>query len=78
MADDRFAFGQNWQAYLSRTFSEERVASAGDWLLRFLEAPDLTGLSFLDIGSGSGLHSLAAVRAGALASAPGFGPRGIG
>ncbi len=65
MPDQRYGFGRNWQAYLSRTFSEERLAIASDCLLAFLGLPDMAGLSFLDIGSGSGLHSLAAVRAGA-------------
>ena len=41
----------------------ERVRIAQGHLLRFLNVPDLTGKRMLDIGCGSGLHSLAALRA---------------
>lgn len=67
MSDDelRFGFGQNWERYLKERFSEERVQISKEHLLRFLQATDLQGKYFLDIGCGSGLHSLAALRAGA-------------
>jgi len=61
----RFEFGRNWQRFLERSFSEERVAIAGRHLLGFLQRERLDGLRVLDIGCGSGLHSLAMVRAGA-------------
>src|SRR5919198_4112719 len=60
----RFAFGANWQAFLS-VLDEDRIAEAEDSILRSLELDDLTDLTFLDIGSGSGLFSLAAMRLGA-------------
>lgn len=62
---DRFAFGANWQGYLKRHFSEERAEIARKWLLDFLKLDRLDGLTFLDIGCGSGLHSLGAWRSGA-------------
>lgn len=65
MSAERYAFGQNWSDYVSRHFSEERVERSRRHLLGFLGAENLSGRSFLDIGSGSGLHSLAAHRAGA-------------
>ena len=46
-------------------FSEERLAIAQRHLLSFLKVDDLKGKSFLDIGCGSGIHSLAAWRSGA-------------
>ena len=63
--ETRFGFGANWADYLAKHFSEERLAIAQQHLLGFLRLPDLHGRSFLDIGCGSGLHSLAAWRAGA-------------
>jgi 2-polyprenyl-6-hydroxyphenyl methylase/3-demethylubiquinone-9 3-methyltransferase len=61
---DRFAFGANWQRFLS-VLDEERIAEAEHSLRQSLEVSSLMGLSFLDIGSGSGLFSLAAMRLGA-------------
>jgi 2-polyprenyl-6-hydroxyphenyl methylase/3-demethylubiquinone-9 3-methyltransferase len=60
----RFAFGKNWQRFL-RGLSETRIVAAEQSLLEMLELPSLEGKRFLDIGSGSGLFSLAARRLGA-------------
>jgi SAM-dependent methyltransferase len=61
----RFGFGANWADYLEKHFSEERLSIAQRHLMGFLKLEDLKGKSFLDIGCGSGLHSLSAWRAGA-------------
>ena len=61
----RFGFGKNWERYIKEHFSEERVEISKDHMLKFLETRDLQGKYFLDVGCGSGLHSLAALRAGA-------------
>ena len=63
--DDRYAFGANWQRYLKSSFNPERAEIARRHLLAFLELERLDGCSFLDIGSGSGIHSLAAWQSGA-------------
>lgn len=63
--DLRFGFGANWAAYVEQHFSDERVDIARRHLLAVLKLDDLKGRTFLDIGCGSGLHSLAALRAGA-------------
>ena len=55
---ERFEFGENWSRFLS-TLDEGRVARAEETLRQILEVEDLEGRSFLDIGSGSGLFSLA-------------------
>jgi 2-polyprenyl-6-hydroxyphenyl methylase/3-demethylubiquinone-9 3-methyltransferase len=60
----RFQFGENWSVFL-KVLDDERIEEAEASLREMLDLQDLTGLRFLDIGSGSGLFSLAAVRLGA-------------
>ena len=59
----RFRFGDNWQSYAKR-IGEEEIAEAKRSLVSLL-GNDLAGRRFLDVGSGSGLFSLAARRLGA-------------
>jgi 2-polyprenyl-6-hydroxyphenyl methylase/3-demethylubiquinone-9 3-methyltransferase len=60
-----FSFGRNWQDYVARYLTPQREAMALRSLQQFLGKEDLRGLSFLDIGCGSGLFSFAAHRMGA-------------
>lgn len=62
--DPKFAFGKNWANFL-RFVNEERIQLAQKSLSAFLEVNHLKGMTFLDVGSGSGLSSLAARRLGA-------------
>lgn len=60
----RFPFGDNWRNFL-RTLDESRIRDAEIALVDMLGGRVCAGRRFLDIGSGSGLSSLVALRLGA-------------
>ena len=61
----RYEFGKNWSSFIENHFSDEKVQGAKRRILHFLGKEDLDNKTFLDIGCGSGLHSLAAFLSGA-------------
>lgn len=69
MADDltkietHFAFSKNW-AEFSEKVSDAEIAEAERGLRRLIEEKEIADKSFLDIGCGSGLHALVALRLG--------------
>src|SRR5688500_5776811 len=67
----------NWKRFLS-VLKDERIAQAETSLKNFLEVETLQGRGFLDIGSGSGLFSLAARRLGARVHSFDFDPNSVG
>ena len=64
----RFAFGKNWRSFLS-ILNDTRINEAQRAIAQSLGKADLHGQSVLDIGSGSGLSSLAMYRMGAKVTA---------
>jgi len=72
----RFEFGKNWSRFLSR-LTEGQIRAAEASLCGMLESPSLEGKSFLDIGSGSGLFSLAARRLGAMVHSFDYDPHSV-
>jgi SAM-dependent methyltransferase len=64
---ERFAFGKNWRNYLAN-LDEERIKEAEKSILTLLKLDNLEGKRLIDVGSGSGLFSLAARRRGAVVS----------
>lgn len=79
MSETRFAFGENWESFL-RDLDEERISQACRSLSELLriESPQLkplSGKTFLDLGSGSGLFSLCAYRLGARVVSIDFDPQ---
>lgn len=61
----RFGFGKNWQKFIDKHLSEEIVDASVEHMKKFMRRESLKGLTFLDIGCGSGIHSLAALKLGA-------------
>jgi len=75
-ARERCAFGENWQRFLP-VLDESRILKAEDSLRRMLGASDLQSKTFLDIGCGGGLFSLAARRLGARVHCFDYDPQSV-
>ena len=74
--EHRFGFGANWRDYL-KGLREEHVAHSVAALQDMLGRDSLKGMTFLDVGSGSGLSSLAAWRLGATVRSFDFDPESV-
>jgi SAM-dependent methyltransferase len=73
---NRFAFGANWTNFL-KLLNDERIQESEAAIKALLMVDRLDGKTFLDIGSGSGLSSLAARRLGAKIISFDFDPQSV-
>lgn len=60
-----FSFGKNWLRYVKFVLNEDIIISAKNSLIKFIPKSDFKDKIFVDIGCGSGLFSLCALRLGA-------------
>ena len=75
-AGSRFAFGKNWSRFLNE-IDDDRIRQAEQSLCNILKVKNLQGKRFLDVGSGSGLFSLAARRLGATVVSFDYDPQSV-
>jgi SAM-dependent methyltransferase len=73
---ERFEFGKNWRNFLT-LLDDHRIQEAEKSLTDMLETSDLSHRRFLDVGSGSGLFSLAARRLGASVRSFDYDPQSV-
>lgn len=75
-AGRRFEFGKNWRRFLEE-IDDAKIAVARDSMVKWLGTSSLQGQTFLDVGSGSGLFSLAARQLGARVASFDFDPDSV-
>lgn len=73
---ERFGFGENWTRFL-KVLDHQRVDMARASLTNMLDTQTLDGKTFLDVGSGSGLFSLAARELGATVYSFDYDPKSV-
>ncbi len=74
--EERFEFGRNWQRFL-RDLNDERILEAESSLRCMVSIEDFNQKTFLDVGCGSGLFSLAARKLGAKVFSFDYDPQSV-
>ncbi len=62
---DKFAFGKNWEDFVNNNLSDNTLSLSVKSMANFLDSSVINKKSFLDVGCGSGIHSLSALKLGA-------------
>jgi 2-polyprenyl-6-hydroxyphenyl methylase/3-demethylubiquinone-9 3-methyltransferase len=75
-AGERFEFGKNWTNFLAE-IDNTRIQQAMLAIEKLFDGKSLVGKTFLDVGSGSGLMSLAARKLGMLVVSFDFDPASV-
>ena len=75
-SNQRFNFGENWTNFLTE-YDQHKLDSAVNSLKSMFSIDSLHGKTFLDIGSGSGLLSLAARTMGATVTSFDYDPKSV-
>lgn len=65
MDGNGYDFGSNWRSFIDHHLTDESRQEALQSLPAFLQRDSLEGLTFVDVGCGSGLFSWAALKLGA-------------
>ncbi len=60
----KFSFGRNWSDYVDNFLNESALETAKKSLLKYLKESDFKNKTLIDIGCGSGIFSLSALRLG--------------
>jgi 2-polyprenyl-6-hydroxyphenyl methylase/3-demethylubiquinone-9 3-methyltransferase len=75
-ARERFEFGRNWSRFLKK-LTPQKIRQSEQALEAMLGRSALAGRRFLDLGSGSGLSSLAARNLGAIVVSVDYDPESV-
>ena len=76
MLGERFKFGTNWASFLDKV-DNNRINLAEQSLKKSLKLDSLDGMTFIDVGCGSGLFSLVARKLGATVFSFDYDPESV-
>lgn len=59
-----FSFGQNWLDFVNHSLDDRKMEIAKNSLLKYMSENEYKGKTFIDVGCGSGIFSVSALRMG--------------